>query len=416
MRRLRARILLVVCLIALWGLIASLSHQNTERYLSERQSKNGLRWAVAACITWPSGQHLENLALNLWGRGDKEKAGRILLRLHRSGHPLTKWGYYELVKYVGWEQHQPAGAVQIAREATLTFPSSPLMLFALGRAHLKNNEPQDAVTAFNEAWAATKRVETAKRLRSATGWFRCSALMAARDFAGASAAAAEAAKEFPDALQFAQAQATAAEGEGDFRRAAHYWLTVACTPNRRQGRALYDVCRLYGRTGQLREGLKLLEQRDKELTSAWEHVCRAALLAEVLPKQAQRELEQADPSGLSKSAIEQVKLLTAVAPLWTKPVRNPAIARPEASSDETALTWYWQVYGLQAQRDAGDRNARAWLGQYEVEFASKGNAAFYLDLRDIMDGRQLRMPRLLGAVRFESAIDEADASDTMEAA
>ncbi|MEN6643213.1 MAG: hypothetical protein ABFE08_12275 [Armatimonadia bacterium] len=65
---------------------------------------------------------------------------------------------------------------------------------------------------------------------------------------------------------------------------------------------------------------------------------------------------------------------------------------------------------------AGDRNARAWLGQYEVELAGKGNAAFYLDLRDIMDGRQLRMPRLLGAVRFESAIDEADASDTMEAA
>lgn len=404
----RAWALFVV--VALWLIAAQVSHLQARRRVSPVPVAGQVAWAGCAFALWPSRRHAEYLALAGRARGEERVTGWALLRLCQSRYRLTELGYYAAAAYA--REHCPVQAVGAATRGTGNYPSSALLQYSLGRALLGEQRSAEAALALEQAFLATQQKRVPAGLRRSVVWWRYRALLSCRSFRGAYGAALDGARGFPGDVRFLQGAAVSAEALGEPAAAADLWLGLAAREGNTGRRALYDVCRLYGRLRRVREGKLLLATAAPRASASWRHACMAALVAPSAPRQAQKELQEVDEAELSALGAAQAQLLKTVAPLWTQPQPRPKLILRGRVSPDTTVYWYGWVYALQSQAECGDRNARGWLAHYEAELRKRGNVAYYLDLRDIREGRQLRMPRFLGLCPHEGNLT-GEPADTM---
>ncbi|MEN6303865.1 MAG: hypothetical protein ABFD96_14130 [Armatimonadia bacterium] len=215
-----------------------------------------------------------------------------------------------------------------------------------------------------------------------------------RDFDGALRRADEGLALCPQSAELHEWKAAAFEGLSQWHQAACELQRAVKLQRFHEYDTLYEACLCLARAGDHEQALMLAKRRKQQIPANVYYLCLAAAHAWNQPHLAREALWQAFQAAHQGSpATELIGVIVDASEAWTG---RPQIAREALRKAKcgNGLVWKYRLlllYQLETEEER-QRLGKVIRAMYE-DTAYSGSPFLYLDMRDVLDGRTLRMPR-----------------------
>ncbi|MEN6547766.1 MAG: hypothetical protein ABFE07_17160 [Armatimonadia bacterium] len=163
---------------------------------------------------------------------------------------------------------------------------------------------------------------------------------------------------------------------------------------------LYEACLCLARAGEYEQALMLAKLRKQQIPANVYYLCLAAAYTPNHPRLAREALWQAlQAADQGSSATELTGVLFDASEAW---IGKPRAAREALRKVKCGNRRVWKyrlllLYQLETEEER-ERLGKVIRAMYE-DTAYSGPVFLYLDMRDVLDGRTLMMPRGIGLER-----------------
>lgn len=345
-------------------------------------------WARIAWYTWPSDGNRERLAVRLFYAGDEAAGREMIQRLWGAGNKLSMPGYMVLMRHLD-DSRQDETLDRVRAEALKQYPQSPSVWYAAGTVSWKRGDSQEAAVQFDKAadLAIAQRLapSTARNLLIS----QCRSHVQNKEFETAIAAAQRALSVLPDEVEIHECSAISLEALGRYDEAFCAWLRASEFPQHSLG-DFYQACMCLRRLHREDEATKLLQAKASALDWPSHSMLMAAIECQRNPAAARKALQSV--SSLDPN-ITTPKLLAAASYAWQGDCASALKGLKQFAPLTYSDRFYRALYVYQCSPKVAQRKMRENLLPPDEPGKAAENIFRYLDLRDVLEGRTLLMPR-----------------------